>query len=69
MVKGEQFVPASAQAVVQELQRRIGNEMQVDLEFVDCIERSSSGKFRTVVSHVSQGRTAQRDPVQDSIKE
>jgi phenylacetate-CoA ligase len=68
MVKGEQFVPASAQAVVQELQRRIGDEMEIDLEFVDSIERSSSGKFRTVVSLVSQGRTARRDPVQDSIK-
>ena len=67
MVRGEQFVPTSAQSVVQELQRRIGEEMQIDLEFVDRIERSSSGKFRTVVSHISQGRMAPRDPIQDSI--
>jgi len=38
--------------VTAQFRQRLGNELVVTFEYVDKIERETSGKFRYVVSHV-----------------
>lgn len=52
MVRGQGFEPKIAQSVVDELKKRVGEGVRVELIYVDQIERSSTGKFRSVVSRV-----------------
>lgn len=67
MVQGKGFEPYMAQAVIDELKKRVGEAVKVDLMYVDNIERSSTGKFRSVVSRVSKHFRAQALP--DSVEE
>jgi len=54
IVRGMNFEPHMAQSVVDELKKRVGEAVRVDVVYVDHIERSSTGKFRSVVSRISQ---------------
>ena len=47
-----EFDDSDAAMVVAEFKKRLGARMQVDLEFVESIPRSKSGKFRYVISRV-----------------
>ena len=62
MVRGENFEPHMAQAVIDELKKRVGEAIKVELVYADHIERSSTGKFRSVVSRVSKRVGAQAPP-------
>lgn len=61
VVRGKDFEPHMAQAVIDELKKRVGEAVTVDLVYVDRIERSSTGKFRSVVSRISK-RTGSQTP-------
>jgi phenylacetate-CoA ligase len=54
MVRGQGFEPKMAQAVIDELKKRVGERVTVELVYLDQIERSSTGKFRSVVSRVAK---------------
>jgi phenylacetate-CoA ligase len=66
MVRGKDFEPHIAQAVIVELKKRVGEAVKVDLVYVDRIERSSTGKFRSVVSRVSKRAGSQAPAAQVS---
>ena len=38
--------------LLRECRARLGNDMEIDLRFVDSIARTSSGKFRAVISNL-----------------
>ncbi|MDC4205474.1 MAG: hypothetical protein MPW14_22405 [Candidatus Manganitrophus sp.] len=52
IVPGRDFQMGHAQTVVSELRKRLGSSMKVRVELVDEIARTSSGKFRAVVSKI-----------------
>jgi len=54
MVRGQGFEQEMAQAVIDELKKRVGEGVTVELVYLDQIERSSTGKFRSVVSRVAK---------------
>jgi phenylacetate-CoA ligase len=54
MVRGQGFEQKMAQVVIDELRKRVGEGVMVELVYVDQIERSSTGKFRSVVSRVAK---------------
>ena len=54
MVRGQGFEQRMAQAVIDELKKRVGEGVTVELVYVEQIERSSTGKFRSVVSRVAK---------------
>ena len=54
MVRGQGFEQRMAQAVIDELKKRVGEGVTVELVYVEQIERSSTGKFRSVVSRVAR---------------
>ncbi len=43
--------------VISRVQQRMGNEVKVFVELVSSIERTNSGKFKAVISKISQNRT------------
>jgi len=52
LVPGPGFDPACKAQIVAGFQRRLGGEVQVDVDCVDTIPPEKSGKFRYIVSHV-----------------
>jgi len=52
IVKGLYYKDEDTNLLLYEMQKRIGQEMKIKLEFVDKIERSANGKFRWVISKV-----------------
>jgi phenylacetate-CoA ligase len=56
------FTPSAAQSIVERLQARLG-PIEVELEAVEAIPRTASGKFRAVVSRLSPEQT--RGLIQD----
>jgi phenylacetate-CoA ligase len=54
MVRGQGFESDAARVVMQELRKRVGEGVDLELSYVDRIERGSSGKFRSVVSRLAK---------------
>jgi phenylacetate-CoA ligase len=52
IVRRPEFDDADAAMVVAEFQKRLGERMSIDLEYVESIPRTKSGKFRYVISKV-----------------
>ena len=52
IVKKPEFTNKDEQTLLDGFQPRVGNEIKVSIEYVDFIERTSSGKFRWVISKV-----------------
>jgi phenylacetate-CoA ligase len=55
IVRGADYTPAHEQHLVSELQARLGADVRIDLEMVDRLEPSKSGKFKWVISKVPLG--------------
>jgi phenylacetate-CoA ligase len=53
IVKDECFSAREETQVITSLQKRIGTAMDIHVEYVDTIPREANGKFRAVVSHLS----------------
>jgi len=54
LVPGFGFSDADKAALTRELRRRIGDHMNIEFRIVDSIARTSSKKFKAVVSHLDQ---------------
>jgi phenylacetate-CoA ligase len=52
IVKREGYSDADTQTLLDGFQERVGSDVVVDVEFVDDIPRTSSGKYRWVISQV-----------------
>ena len=50
------YTPADERALLHETRKRVGDETDVRLEYVDRLERSPIGKLRFVVSEIPEGR-------------
>ncbi|OQW32168.1 MAG: hypothetical protein A4E20_03345 [Nitrospira sp. SG-bin2] len=62
MVKGKGYQEKMGQEVVDQLRKRIGEAIKIELIYVDHIERSSTGKFRSVVSCVRNRQRRDQSP-------
>ena len=52
-ISRDRFDDAS-KAAIRDLRSRVGEKMRIDTILVDHIERTSSGKFRAVISQINQ---------------
>jgi len=52
IVRRENFTPADEQFLLTELKKRLGEGIELRLEYVTEIPRTSAGKFRWVISKV-----------------
>jgi phenylacetate-CoA ligase len=50
-----EYSAADTEHLVRELKARLGQDMQVDIEFVESLPRTASGKFKWVISQVDTG--------------
>lgn len=55
LVPRPEYSEKDAQHLVRELKARLGNDMRVDIELVDSLERTARGKFKWVISQVDLG--------------
>lgn len=53
IVRDEGYSEKSAGTLIHELKKRIGDDTNISIEYVERIPRTSSGKFRSVISYVS----------------
>ena len=53
IVRDKGYNEKSGGTLVHELKKRIGDGANISIEYVESIPRTSSGKFRSVISHVS----------------
>lgn len=56
IVKGPNYKGADESVLRDEVSKRVGNDMDFDLDYVDAVERTSTGKVRFVISNVTQDR-------------
>ena len=54
LVKTEQYCADDEDRLVAEAALRLGSDTTVQFDYVDCIARSSNGKFRFIESTLSQ---------------
>jgi len=52
IVKDSAYTDEDSAHLIDELRKRLGNEMNIDLQFVDSIPRTAAGKFRWVISKI-----------------
>lgn len=52
IVKRPSYEDKDSQYLLEEFRKRVGDGMQVEIEFVEAIERTKAGKFRWVISKV-----------------
>ncbi len=57
MVPTEEFGNADVEDIVRRVQQRLGKEVKVMVEPVQEIPRTRAGKFRMVISRVSDGQS------------
>lgn len=50
-----EYSAADSEHLVRELKARLGQDMQIDIEFVKSLPRTASGKFKWVISQVDLG--------------
>lgn len=52
IVRDDGFETRDAEKIVQEFQKKVGKDLQMNLVYVDDIERTSSGKYISIVNHI-----------------
>jgi len=52
IVRLANYEDKESEHLLREIKKRVGEDMDVRLEFVDRIERTKAGKFRWVISNV-----------------
>ena len=55
VVPSSRFTEADEDALIHGLQERLGDDVSISVELVDRVQRTSSGKFKWVISRVSLG--------------
>jgi phenylacetate-CoA ligase len=56
VVRGDGYSDDDQYLLLQEARKRVGEDMDISIEYVDHLERSSTGKLRFVVSDVAEGQ-------------
>jgi phenylacetate-CoA ligase len=56
VVRGERYSKADEIALLNEVQKRVGSNIEVRVEYVERLERSSAGKLRFVISDMPAGQ-------------
>jgi phenylacetate-CoA ligase len=54
IVKNEKYVTTAESIIEDVFKKRLGNTVEIEFEYVSEIKKEASGKFRYVVSHVTQ---------------
>jgi phenylacetate-CoA ligase len=62
VVRGDDYTEADQQRLLLETQRRIGTQIDVQISYVDRLERSATGKLRLVVSDLQEGKVQSPHP-------
>ena len=52
VVRTEQFSDTSRQDFILALRQRVGNDMEIDIQYVDDIPKEKGGKFRLVKNNL-----------------
>ncbi len=52
IVKGQSYTDKDEQELLKETRKRVGDDMEIVVHYVDSIERTSAGKLRFVVSEL-----------------
>ena len=52
IIKRAEYTDADSRYIIEEMKKRVGSDMSIDIEFVDEIPRTKAGKFRWVISKV-----------------
>jgi phenylacetate-CoA ligase len=55
LVAGPTYTDQHTQHLITELKNRLGDDVRVEVQLVDRLERSANGKFKWVISHVPLG--------------
>jgi phenylacetate-CoA ligase len=55
VVKAEGYTIETERKAILELRKRLGNEISIQMEYVNNIPRGKGGKLRSVISHLKQG--------------
>jgi phenylacetate-CoA ligase len=56
VVRGQSYCESDEQSLRLELTRRIGNDMEFKIEYVDELQRTNAGKLRFVVSEIRENK-------------
>lgn len=55
LIPGPAYTEAHTRHLIAELTARLGVDVKVDVQMVDCLEQKPNGKFKWVISHVPLG--------------
>jgi phenylacetate-CoA ligase len=55
VVPGVDYVPADSEYLVREFRARMGDDVKIEVQLVDELGRTASGKFKWVISKVALG--------------
>lgn len=53
IVKNDKYITSTESNIEQVFKKRLGNNVQIEIEYVPEIKKEASGKFRYVISHVT----------------
>jgi len=56
VVRGDGYTESDERQLLEEIRQRIGDETEIDIEYVEELQRSRTGKLRFVVSELVGGR-------------
>lgn len=54
VVRGPEYTDADEKYLIQEFRKRVGDEADLDVQYVDALQRSKTGKLRFVVSDIGK---------------
>lgn len=63
IVRRDSYGPSVEQRILDELRKRVGDRMQVSIEYMDSIPRPTGGKLRAVISTIEQDWISGTDKV------
>jgi phenylacetate-CoA ligase len=67
VVKAESYGPADEKQLLDEFRRHLGESIDLDVEYVDKIPRTASGKFRAVISNIEKEHLAEMSQIESLL--
>ena len=55
IVRRQDYTDKDTEDLLQELSNRLGQDMQIEVDYVEVLSRTTAGKFRWVISEVPLG--------------
>lgn len=56
VVRGQSYTDADKKMLLSEIRKRVGNDTDISIDYIDTVERSLRGKLRFVISEVPEGQ-------------